>query len=187
MGVYNPYNMSSIIVKSLVSHLRHVEIDLDECVKETLTESFKGFTPEEVKYDVVTKRKLKIARGALLQRADAIISVGKDSRSFGRKDFGEVAMCVTTYKFVFPIGPIDALYSLNSLAHFTIDYDASTDEYSIKDDRSVFGTLLNGEEIKEKGKQPLKNGDVISPAGMIPFNFIQGDSTFYVCERWKGG
>jgi len=88
---------------------------------------------------------------------------------------------------VFPIGPIDALDSLNFLAHFTMDYDASTDEYSIIDDRSVFGTLLNGEEIKGKGKRPLKDGDVISPAGRIPFHFIQGDSAFTVCECWKGG
>lgn len=44
-------------------------------------------------------------------------------------------------------------------------------EYYIRDLNSSNGTLLDGEEIKGKGSIPLKDGSVISPAGIVDITF----------------
>ena len=47
----------------------------------------------------------------------------------------------------------------------------------VEDLNSTNGTLLNGKEIKGKGPQELKNGDTISPAGVLDLRFIIEEST----------
>ena len=50
-------------------------------------------------------------------------------------------------------------------------------KWYIEDLNSTNGTLLNGKEIKGKGPQELKNGDIISPAGVLDLKFITEEST----------
>jgi len=45
--------------------------------------------------------------------------------------------------------------------------------FQVQDADSTNGTLLNGQEIRGKGPQPLKNGDIISPAGAVNITFEQ--------------
>ncbi|MEM2550345.1 MAG: FHA domain-containing protein [candidate division WOR-3 bacterium] len=55
--------------------------------------------------------------------------------------------------------------------HFEVRYDYSRGRFIIEDVRSTNGTLLNGEEIKGKGPQELKDGDIVSPAGTVNLRF----------------
>ena len=50
-------------------------------------------------------------------------------------------------------------------------------KWYVEDLNSTNGTLLNGKEIKGKGPQELKNGDTISPAGVLDLKFITEEST----------
>ncbi|GAB6944106.1 hypothetical protein JCM14467A_08880 [Vulcanisaeta sp. JCM 14467] len=50
-------------------------------------------------------------------------------------------------------------------------------KWYVEDLNSTNGTLLNGKEIKGKGPQELKNGDTISPAGVLDLRFITEEST----------
>ncbi|WP_243665518.1 FHA domain-containing protein [Vulcanisaeta sp. JCM 16159] len=50
-------------------------------------------------------------------------------------------------------------------------------KWYVEDLNSTNGTLLNGKEIKGKGPQELKNGDTISPAGVLDIKFIAEEST----------
>ena len=50
-------------------------------------------------------------------------------------------------------------------------------KWYVEDLNSTNGTLLNGKEIKGKGPQELKNGDTISPAGVLDLKFVTEEST----------
>jgi pSer/pThr/pTyr-binding forkhead associated (FHA) protein len=56
-----------------------------------------------------------------------------------------------------------------SRQHFTIYQDQ--DRYYVEDNNSTNNTMLNGEEIKGKGRRELKDGDEISPAGVTKTQF----------------
>ncbi|MGC9203273.1 MAG: FHA domain-containing protein [Thermoproteota archaeon] len=47
-------------------------------------------------------------------------------------------------------------------------------KFFIEDSMSTNGTLLNGRQIRGMGMQPLNDGDVISPAGVINLTFRSG-------------
>ncbi len=65
--------------------------------------------------------------------------------------------------------------------HFRIFYRGN--KWYVEDLNSTNGTLLNGKEIKGKGPQELKNGDTISPAGVLDLKFIVEEST----QVYSGG
>ncbi|MEM1542887.1 MAG: FHA domain-containing protein [Ignisphaera sp.] len=89
---------------------------------------------------------------------ERMIPIRSLPQTFGREDFRG---------FI----PEDAL-SFISRNHFEIRYDYSRGRFLIEDMGSTNGTLLNGEEIKGKGPQELKDGDIVSPAGTVNLRFI---------------
>ncbi|MCC6003748.1 MAG: FHA domain-containing protein [Thermofilum sp.] len=98
---------------------------------------------------------VSIAR--LETRDGKIIPVTGIRQVFGRRDF---------MGFVDP-----SLTSVISREHFSIFYDFRAGRFFIEDRSSTNGTLLNGAEIRGKGPVELKDGDVISPAGVLQLTF----------------
>ncbi len=79
---------------------------------------------------------------------------------FGRRDFE---------------GLVDpALVRAISREHFTIFYDFKSGKFFIEDRSSLNGTYLNEVNIRGKGPVELKEGDVISPAGVVRLVFKVG-------------
>jgi len=86
-----------------------------------------------------------------------IIPVTNVRQVFGRKDFA---------------GLLDpSLLAVISREHFTIFYDFRSGKFFIEDYSSTNGTLLNGDQIRGRGPVELKNGDIVSPAGVIDLVF----------------
>ena len=86
------------------------------------------------------------------------IPITESSAEFGRDDF-KPYLPPETVQFI-------------SARHFRVYYAGG--QWYIEDMGSTNGTLLNGQQIKGKGPQPLKPGDVISPAGVIRLVFKPG-------------
>jgi len=86
------------------------------------------------------------------------IPITESSAEFGRDDF-KPYLPPETVQFI-------------SARHFRIYYAGG--QWYIEDLGSTNGTLLNGQQIKGKGPQPLKPGDVVSPAGVIRLVFKPG-------------
>jgi len=86
------------------------------------------------------------------------IPITESSAEFGRDDF-KPYLPPETVQFI-------------SARHFRVYYAGG--QWYIEDLGSTNGTLLNGQQIKGKGPQPLKPGDVISPAGVIRLVFKPG-------------
>jgi pSer/pThr/pTyr-binding forkhead associated (FHA) protein len=96
-----------------------------------------------------------IQRAKLILPNNAEIAIQNDEVTIGRKDVLNV---------------IDQnLTGAVSREHFKIINENG--EFFIVDDASTNGTMLNGEEIKGKGKQVLRDGAVISIAGKIKLTF----------------
>lgn len=76
-------------------------------------------------------------------------------RIFGRSDFEQFL-------------PWDAARTI-SRRHFRIFYRAG--KWYVEDLNSTNGTMVNGEDIRGKGPRPVKDGDVISPAGVVNLVF----------------
>jgi hypothetical protein len=86
-----------------------------------------------------------------------IIPVTNVRQVFGRKDF---------------VGLLDpSLLAVISREHFTVFYDFRSGKFFIEDYSSTNGTLLNGDQIRGRGPVELKNGDIVSPAGVIDLVF----------------
>jgi hypothetical protein len=86
-----------------------------------------------------------------------IIPVTNVRQVFGRKDFA---------------GLLDpSLLAVISREHFTVFYDFRSGKFFIEDYSSTNGTLLNGDQIRGRGPVELKNGDIVSPAGVIDLVF----------------
>ena len=98
-----------------------------------------------------------IALTAFLQVGQKVIPISSLPQTFGRSDFIGVA-------------PEEVLRTI-SRRHFTIDYDPVQRTFVIWDEGSTNGTYLNGVDIRGKGRQPLKDGDIISPANIINIRF----------------
>lgn len=84
-----------------------------------------------------------------------VIPITGVRQTFGRKDFAT---------YVTP-----EIANTISRNHFTIYFRSG--EFYIEDAGSTNGTILNNKEIRGLGPQVIKNGDVISPAGMLPLRF----------------
>ena len=93
-------------------------------------------------------------------RDGKIVPITSIRQAFGRKDFE---------KLVDP-----ALVRAISREHFTIFYDFKAGKFFIEDRSSTNGTLLNGANIRGKGPVELKEGDTISPAGVLNLTFKIG-------------
>ena len=89
-----------------------------------------------------------------------LIPISEIPQNFGREDFVGLV-------------PENILRTISRKGkpHFTVYYDFASGNFLIKDDNSLNGTLLNGEEIRGRGPQPLKNGDIVSPAGAVQLRF----------------
>ncbi len=98
---------------------------------------------------------------AMFQVGDKIIPISSLPQAFGREDFVGIA-------------PPDALNAISRRAkpQFTVSFDYVNKTFTIEDYNSTNGTLLNGENIKGKGPRPLKDGDIVSPAGLINLRFV---------------
>jgi hypothetical protein len=95
--------------------------------------------------------------GALELPGGQILPITGTTKEFGRADFE-------------PYIPKEVA-SLISRRHFLITFSPRDKTFYIEDVGSTNGTLLNGSEIRGKGKMPLKEGDVISPAGVLNLRF----------------
>lgn len=95
---------------------------------------------------------------ALLQINGRTIPVTTLPQTFGRSNFS---------------GVVQDLSLLNFISHeqFTISYDFARGNFVIWDRGSKNGTYLNGIDIRGRGPQPLKNGDVISVANVLNIRF----------------
>ncbi|MEM2642096.1 MAG: FHA domain-containing protein [Candidatus Bathyarchaeia archaeon] len=95
---------------------------------------------------------------ALLQANGRNIPITNLPQTFGRSNF---------------VGILDPS-SLDYISgeHFTINYDFTSNNFLIWDNNSKNGTYLNGVDIRGKGPQILKNGDVISVAKILNIRFI---------------
>jgi hypothetical protein len=98
-----------------------------------------------------------VSIACLETREGKIIPVTNVRQVFGRKDFA---------------GLLDpSLLAVISREHFTIFYDFRSGKFFIEDSSSTNGTLLNGDQIRGRGPVELKNGDIVSPAGVIDLVF----------------
>ncbi|MEZ0346219.1 MAG: FHA domain-containing protein, partial [Infirmifilum sp.] len=68
---------------------------------------------------------------------------------------------------IVPQGLLDAISQ--SKPQFIIRFRGG--RFYIEDPGSTNGTLLNGRQIRGMGLQELKDGDVISPAGIVNLTF----------------
>jgi len=93
-------------------------------------------------------------------RDGKVVPITSVRQALGRKDFE---------KLVDP-----ALARAISREHFTIFYDFRAGRFYIEDRSSTNGTLLNGTNIRGKGPVELKEGDTISPAGVLNLTFKIG-------------
>jgi hypothetical protein len=98
---------------------------------------------------------------AMFQVGDKIVPISSLPQSFGREDFAGIA-------------PPEVLNAISRRAkpQFTISFDYINRVFTIEDNNSTNGTLLNGENIKGKGPRPLKDGDIVSPAGVLNLKFV---------------
>ncbi|QOJ78653.1 FHA domain-containing protein [Infirmifilum lucidum] len=97
---------------------------------------------------------------ARLEAPGGSLFVTEPTQEFRRSDFQGIA----------PPGLLDAISQ--SKPQFIIYFRGG--QFFIEDSMSTNGTLLNGRQIKGTGLQPLKDGDVISPAGVINLTFRTG-------------
>jgi pSer/pThr/pTyr-binding forkhead associated (FHA) protein len=58
-----------------------------------------------------------------------------------------------------------------SRRQFQISFSTRDKKFYIEDLGSTNGTIVNGNDIRGKGKVPLNSGDVISPADVINLKF----------------
>jgi hypothetical protein len=93
-------------------------------------------------------------------RDGKIVPITGIRQVFGRRDFE---------KLVDP-----ALARAISREHFTVFYDFRAGKFFIEDRSSTNGTLLNGANIRGRGPVELKEGDTISPAGVLHLTFKVG-------------
>jgi hypothetical protein len=104
---------------------------------------------------------------AMLQTPSKTIPVSTLPQRFGREDFVGIVSSDLLATISRREGP-------GAKAQFTIGYDYAQGTFVIWDDGSTNGTYLNGEDIRGRGRRPLKNGDIISPANAFNIKFISG-------------
>jgi hypothetical protein len=97
---------------------------------------------------------------AFLEASNGKLMVSSITQQFYRHDFQSL---------VSP-GVLDTISQ--SKPQFTIYF--RNGKFFIEDSMSTNGTLLNGRQIRGMSMQPLNDGDVISPAGVINLTFRSG-------------
>lgn len=95
--------------------------------------------------------------GALELPGGQVVPVTSMSQEFGRGDFEAF-----TPKEV---------SSIISRRHFQISFSPRDKKYYLEDLGSTNGTMLNGTDVKGRGKVPIKDGDVISPSDVLNLKF----------------
>jgi len=93
-----------------------------------------------------------------LQLGDKMIPLKTLPQEFGREDF----------RGLLP----ESQLAYISRRHFRIGYDYARNSFVIEDLGSTNGTLVDGEDIRGKGPVPIKDGSVISPAGIVNLRFV---------------
>ena len=86
------------------------------------------------------------------------IPITSTSREIGRQDLAQYL-------------PQDVAQYVSS-RHFRLMYSGG--QWYVEDLGSTNGTLVDGQQIRGKGPVPVKNGSVISPAGVIKLTFRTG-------------
>ena len=99
-------------------------------------------------------------RGKLLLPDSSEIKLTEAARDIGRDDFTGLA------------SPDNLKYVSRQHCRITTE----SGRYFIEDLQSANGTRVNGVEIADKGKQELKDGDVIELANLVKFTFRAGGS-----------
>lgn len=108
----------------------------------------------------VTQGSTVVALAKLVTPTGEVIPITSMRQRFGREDF---------QRFL-PAHQANMI-SRRSKPHFEIYFDPQTRQFYIVDNNSTNGTLLNGENIKGRGPQPLNDGDKINPAGVLELTF----------------
>ncbi|MEZ0346217.1 MAG: FHA domain-containing protein [Infirmifilum sp.] len=98
---------------------------------------------------------------AMLELGDKYIPITNLPAKFGREDF----------KGMVPDDVLRLISRRATRGQFTIDYDYASGSFVIYDEGSTNGTFVNGEDIRGKGRVPLKDGDTISPANSFNLRF----------------
>jgi len=96
--------------------------------------------------------------GVLVFPDNSELRIPAPSRMFGRLDFSTPSPKIP-----------DSDLKYIGRQHFAIYQDQG--RYYVEDMNSANNTLLNGEEIKGKGRRELKEGDEINPAGVAKLQF----------------
>ncbi len=96
-----------------------------------------------------------IARAVLLLPNGMKIKMYGESLKLGRADLARAL----------------SLDELVLISRQHLEVTCSDDRCQVEDTGSDNGTRLNGEEIREKGPQELKEGDIIEPAGVVKIKF----------------
>jgi len=92
-----------------------------------------------------------------LQLGDRLIPLKGIPQEFGREDF----------RGLIP----DEQLAFISRRHFRISYDYSRGCFTVEDLGSKNGTFVDGEDIRGRGPVPIKDGSIISPAGIVSLRF----------------
>jgi hypothetical protein len=114
--------------------------------------------PEQLSGAAVPPSSEAVGVGAQLQAPRGTIPIASFPQTFGREDFRKF---LPSY-----------LLNLIESRHFAIHYDYAQRMFYIQDLGSRNGTYVNGVDIRGKGLVPLKNGDLVVPANVIPLKFI---------------
>lgn len=98
---------------------------------------------------------------AWLEFGDRTIPITEVPKRFGREDFTGIV----------PSSVLPLISRRMPRGQFTIDYDYASSSFVISDEGSTNGTFVNGVDIRGKGRVPLKDGDIISPANAFHLRF----------------
>ena len=98
---------------------------------------------------------------AMLEFGDRFIPITSVPARFGREDFAGLL----------PPNMLSLISRRMPRGQFTIDYDYISGSFVIIDEWSTNGTFVNGVDIRGKGRVPLKDGDIISPANAFNLRF----------------
>ncbi|MEM4889001.1 MAG: FHA domain-containing protein [Thermosphaera sp.] len=98
---------------------------------------------------------------AMLELGDKVIPITSLPARFGREDFIGIV----------PSSVLSLISRRMPRGQFTIDYDYISGSFVIIDEGSTNGTFVNGEDIRGKGRVPIKDGDIISPANAFNLRF----------------
>ncbi len=152
--LFGPSVVVVIVLSFLIYKRRKAQpVNEPELVEAHLEETPPVLTGEEM--PVAVEEQVAAARARLTLPNGMDLQLGGSSRNVGR---GELARALG----------LDDL-ALISRKHFAIGLNG--ENFSVEDQGSANGTLLNGADIKGKGPVEIQDGDIIEPAGVIKLKF----------------